>query len=520
MKKLSEILSSLEADELSLLLDSIHPDPLDPTAGERIRQQVFSKAALPSRESRKSRKVLSSWRLAAAIAACVVVLVGAGFGTYAYAAEVKEYNEAVQFFSDNGLSTDGLTRGEIKAVHRDITTESFSYAKTADVIASSLTEGQIPGYEIEQAAPTPEDLEKLWAYMEANRGLILSQDTQGIHYETRREEKMDETLGFKIHDKSYLEQYDGDTLVWSVAFPEFEMWEFQVVSDGVIAYGETDTWSTTQPYDGWIAKVDTEGNLLWKRTTGNDFEKESIHAVFENAEGGYDVISRGDLYSLCVTRFTADGERVSFQQNETDKYLVPIIRQVSNGYVALLSDYNSKDCAHVVYLDSMGKALQTYYYSSEDVYYYIRDMVEFEGKIYISAYSTPSLEDETKNAGGRYDIANVQNYLHDNNIRFLTNEEATQLMRENFTAVLLVCDLQTGTPQEFYSAEGSLGGELAVSVTGQLLWDVESITRVHYSPTTSAYTYGGESYVYRYTFDESGTLLFQEKTDELRHFYK
>ena len=460
------------------------------------------------------------WKTLIAVAACLVLVLGAGFGTYAYAAEVEAYNQVIKFFNENGLSTQGLSRGEIKAVYRDIVTNTFRHAKTADVIANSLTEGVVPGYEIEQAAPTPEDLKKIWAYMEENHGLILSQDSQGIHYKTRREEKMDETLGFTIHDKSYLEQYDGDTLVWSVAFPEFEMWEYQVVSDGVIAYGESDWWSGSMPYYGWIAKVDTKGNLLWKRTTGNDFEKEDIHAVFENAEGGYDVFSRGDMYSLCMTRFTADGERVSFLENETDKHLVPVIRQVSNGYVALLSNYSSKDRAHVVFMDSAGSALQTYYYSSEDVYYYIRDMIEFEGKLYLSAYSTPSLADETRNAGGRYEIANVQNYLQDNNIRLLSDDEATRLMRENYTAVLLVCDLQTGTPQEFYSAEGSLGGELAVSATGELLWDVESITRVHYSPWTSAYTYQGESYMFRYTYEKSGTLLFQEKTDVLTYFYK
>ena len=69
-----------------------------------------------------------------AIAACFILLIAIGFGSYAFVAEAKEYNNAVQFFNDYGLSTEGLTRGEIKAVYRDITTKTFTYSKTAEVI--------------------------------------------------------------------------------------------------------------------------------------------------------------------------------------------------------------------------------------------------------------------------------------------------------------------------------------------------------------------------------------------------
>ena len=55
------------------------------------------------------------WRKIAVLAVCMALLITAGFGAYAYAAEIKEYNQAVQFFAENGLSTEGLTREEIKA---------------------------------------------------------------------------------------------------------------------------------------------------------------------------------------------------------------------------------------------------------------------------------------------------------------------------------------------------------------------------------------------------------------------
>ena len=75
----------------------------------------------------------------AAIAACFVLLLSIGMGTLIYAAEVKEYKEAVSFFEFYGLSSKGLVRKEIKAVYRDITTKSFTYSKTTEVIKNSLS---------------------------------------------------------------------------------------------------------------------------------------------------------------------------------------------------------------------------------------------------------------------------------------------------------------------------------------------------------------------------------------------
>lgn len=96
----------------------------------------------------------------------------------------------------------------------------------------------------------------------------------------------------------------------------------------------------------------------------------------------------------------------------------------------------------------------------------------------------------------------------------ISSEELTPMVRENYTAMLLVCDPVSGTPQEFYSVKGSLGSELAISDTGELLWSVESITSTFFSPATSSFTIGGTSCVYQYTFDNSGQLIRQEKTVE------
>lgn len=116
-------------------------------------------------------------------------------------------------------------------------------------------------------------------------------------------------------------------------------------------------------------------------------------------------------------------------------------------------------------------------------------------------------------------IANVR-YLFDNNIWEISSEELTPMVRDNYTALLLVCEPKTGKPQEFYSVKGSLGGKPSASDAGNLIWDVESITSTFFSPATNSFTIGGTSYVFRYSFDALGLLMSQEKTDEIVNFRK
>ena len=77
-----------------------------------------------------------SYRRWGTLAACLVLMAGVAFG--ALAAEAKEYTAAAAFFADNGLSMEGLSRADVKAVYRDINTERFTYDKTAEVIQRAV----------------------------------------------------------------------------------------------------------------------------------------------------------------------------------------------------------------------------------------------------------------------------------------------------------------------------------------------------------------------------------------------
>ena len=459
-----------------------------------------------------SRTCNSMWRRTVTVAACVFLLLAIGGGTYAYTVEAKEYQEAVRFFEDYGLSTEGLSREEIKAVYRDITTESFSYSKTSDVLTNRIFQQQVEGYEILQEDPTPENVENLWNYM--NAGNLWVEQKDGIHYSYGSDYKENPVLGFEVHDKSYVEKYDGQCLLWRVEVSEFWISDYIIVSGGVIAYGQTETWSSLQKSYAWMVKISEKGEREWIRKLDHGFEDEYIGAILQNPDGSYGVISRGDLKYFCVSQYTASGEEISFHKTEVGNYGIWNAVCFQDGYLVQLGSYMTGEYAKIVKVDRDGTITDSFSYSQGDAYYYITDMIEFSGKIYLSAYSVPKLEDESQSAGGRCEIASVLNYLFDRNIWEISDEELTPMVRENYTALLLVCEPQEGTPQEFYSVKGSLGGSLSHSDTGMLLWDVESITSTFYSPATSSFTIGGTSTIFRYTFEKGGMLIQREKTGE------
>lgn len=445
-----------------------------------------------------------------AIAACIALVLSAGLGTYAYAAEAKEYKAAIRFFNEYDLSVEGLTRGEIKNVYRDITSASFSYEKTAEVIANSLHSEQILGFEILQEAPTPGDLEYLWNYRNDNGGFIRPAK-DGVHYEYRSEYTEGDEIFLR---QSYLEKYDGETLLWSAAVSEFAIRGYSEVSDGVLVYG-TSGWQNTC---AWLAKLDENGALVWKKTVDHGFEDEYIAEVLENADGSYAVISRGDYKYFCLSQCSAEGRETHCKKTEVGNYGIWNAARFGDGYIVQLGSYMTSEYAALVKVDREGNITGSFSYGSEDSDYYIADMIEFNGDIYLSTYAVPAQNGE--NAGSRGEIAPVLQKLFANDSREISGEELTPLVRENYTAVLLVCDPLAGTPREFYSVEGSLGGTLSLNSFGRLLWDVESIATTFYSPTTNAFTIGGTCQVFRYTFDDSGTLVSQEKTDEFTNFLR
>ena len=172
------------------------------------------------------------WGVLAACMALILSLAGVAF-----AAEAKEYNAAVEFFESNGLSVEGLSRSDVKAVYRDITTQHFTYDKTAEVIQQA-----VPGLAITQRGPTPEELAAAW-----NQNVWANTRLEsGIRYNIDYQEKLDEALGFDVLDKSILKCYQDDNLLWTAEFPDFFVEDGLYTASGTVVWGHNDTWSSEQ----------------------------------------------------------------------------------------------------------------------------------------------------------------------------------------------------------------------------------------------------------------------------------
>lgn len=456
-------------------------------------------------EAPTARRGTPSFRKWGALAACAVLAVGLAGG--ALAAEAREYSTAAAFLEANGLSIEGLSRSDVKAVYRDITTQCFTYEKTAEVMERS-----VPGLEISQREPTPEELAALW-----DRNVWRNaQAAGGIRYRVDYRETPDETLGFDVLDRSFLTcELDGEAL-WTAEFPDFRVEDSVFTAGGTAVWGRDDTWSSEQPSHSWLARVDESGRVLWRKRLDHGFRRESVSHVLDNGDGTWAVISRGDLRYLCLSQYDVNGGELSFHKTEVGNRGVWNAARLGDGYLVQLGNRMNGETARLAKLDREGNLTGNFTYEGEDCDYHLTDMAEFEGRVYLSAYAVPRQTD----GGGRHEIADILACLFDNNILEISSEELTPMVRDNYTAVLLLCDSNGGAPETFYSVKGSLGGKLAVSGAGELAWEVESVVNTFFSPATSSFTIGGSCQVFRYTFDTAGVLIRQEDTGETVPYHR
>ena len=439
-----------------------------------------------------------AWR---AVAACAVLIAVIGSAVFAFAVEAKNYNAAVAFFEENGLSTEGLSRAEVKAVYRDITKKKFSYEKTADVIRQA-----VPGWEIQQAEPTPEELAAIWDKNVWSEPI----SENGVSYRIDPQYVFDPQKGFEVFDKCVLDCYRDGEKLWTAEFGEFYVDGYRFTKEGTVVWGQNDVSSSSDRTYGWIALVDGEGNVMWQKRLEHGFGHEYVGAILSNGDGTWAVISRGDLKYLCLSCYSADGKELSFHKTEVGNLGIWNAARLGDGYIVQLGNQTSRDTALLYKMDREGNVTDSFSYEEDDCEYYITDLIEIEGQVYLSAYAVPMQTDE----GGRHEIANVLDYIFSKEAWEIPSEELTPLVRDNYTAVLLLCDPQGGRPKTFYSVEGSLGSKLSVNDSNQLEWNVESVTSTFFSPATSSFSIGGSCKVFRYTFDADGSLMGQTDTGE------
>ena len=484
-------------------------------AAAALPQTALSFEELSEDSIRGRNKPVFSCRRA--LAACLALVMCLSLGVYTYRAEAQEYETALAFFQENGLSVEGLTRGEIKAVYRDISTKSFTFSKTGQVILGSLSQEQIEGFDILQPEPTPEDVENLWNYKQHGAWFVPYEYPEYMG----DVEFITDSNGYVTDSKYFVERYENGELVWRVAVPSLTE-RFLTVRDGTIACDNNlyrDENSTLKA-DGWVAKISNDGELLWLRWLDNGFDLECPDGVLENADGSYTLFSRGDKEYLCVSQYSAEGELIAYKQTYMGQFDIRQVAHYAGGYLLQISASEDNEAARFIRVDRQGNVTEGFSYYDAEYIYHIQDMVEYGGKIYISAYTTPRLGADERDYGGRTEIARILAFAfnYEDSLE-IPNEVLTPKVRENYRAVLLVCDPENGGKMEtFYAIPGSLGTDLILTEDGQLIWETESITDTFYSPFTSSFTIGGQCCVYQYFFNADGNLFSMGKTDRVTNF--
>ena len=198
-----------------------------------------------------------------------------------------------------------------------------------------------------------------------------------------------------------------------------------------------------------------------------------------------------------------DGNRVNEITETTDGYLVHLINR----------EYNAK----FVKINKDGILQQEFSYEfstsceAENYKYFFTNMIEFEGKLYLSGYSVPS------SSNGSSGVEKIIDQLMQMDYGEVTDELVLSLFKQNFKAVLLVCDNEDGELSKFYSVDAGVGSNLRIE-DDKLVWEVEYFITMGYLPFTSSFTFGGVTQVYNYIFDKDGKFLNASETEINRMF--
>ncbi len=448
-----------------------------------------------AKKTRPRKKIMKKTFIIVAAVICILAsLVGC-------AAEIKEYNDAVDFFEEHELSKENLSRSEIKKVYRDIITERFTLEKTAIVIIDSY-EGKAIGITM----PSSEELKDIWDRLQ------VAQDKYSWYY-------LDNDIeieGIPHSGEMMFKKEENGELFWETKIPLRDGFVkgYTLLQSGkyIATYGFYSPLASTSKSCSFVEIFDEKSGESLLRKIFDCYKRISISEIIET-EDGMALFCRADLEKFVFIKMDISGNILLQKETEIGNRGIWDVAKFGEGYIIQLGGYQMNET--LVRVSSDGDLGEGISYSADDCAYFICDMLEYGKKLYLSAYAVPKNGEDIGNGHDEISAVIEKIYSGDD---FMNTEGLLENLRENYTAVLLVCETESGLPAEFYSVEGSVCGELSLSEKGEMLWETEYISEAYYSPGTSSFSIGGASVVYRHTFDEDGKLIKTEKTGEVADF--
>lgn len=414
---------------------------------------------------------------------------------------------------------------EIKNVSRDVTTGRFADNSGDDIEYSSAL---LTGYEILQDEAVNEEIQNAWDEIRNDSYHIKNMSDAVYSLSYSHGTTSFETVLYKYADA---ESKDPD---WSIKFNHIMVNCIDISPDGhIFLYGISyvdDYGLVSSSGSGWIAHMTDVGDVIWQKNTGDRFADITLLSGSAFMLFSYSISQITGTSTLCITEYDYYGELINetvtdicenmieevhiendvYYQLHTDD--IRSAAKLKDGYMVSFS--SSKYGERAVKINSEGNITDTFIYTSDDYMYSIRDMIEYNGSIYISAYALPFHED-IPHHNGWYDETLFLWHLQEDSF----DDEITAYMRDNYSAVLFICDPDSGAPKEFYTAAGSMGSSLSINDDGYLIWDVETILSARRAPIMSSVFIDayGSCNIYRYAFDETG-ILGQNKSETVQTF--
>lgn len=312
----------------------------------------------------------------------------------------------------------------------------------------------------------------------------------------------------------FVEKYNESSKEWTVYIEEdIDLQNCFDFNDGVLVYGFT----REEPKHSVLIKISADGEQLWSLPINDCDGEVSIGAIFENSAGGYDIFGLNNTTKLYFGNISKDGVLISSNLTEVGEISPQNIIPTQTGYALNYVGKDISEHANVIILDSDGNVLNTFSYKSDDRLFFIKSMCDYEGKLLISTYSikkdpgAPLPSTELDFIKQKYPYVDTEKSQ---------NRELLAMLKEYYTAELLVCNFTSGAVESFYSAEGSFGGKLAITENGELLWKVECITVSYYVSKGSQNPINGSSYIYDYIFDKNMGFVSGNECNYLLFFLK
>lgn len=486
------------------------------------KEDVYQNIMLKIEEQNNPKMYLNKKRILT-VCMSVILMIG-GLTGYAMWAEAKEYQQAIAFFEEYDLPTEGLSRSDIKAVYKDITLKTFSYEKTIEILNTISTEL----YSVDLGTKNQQDLENFWNCRNAFQNTSPTLNN-GIHYII---EDSSEAINER-YPKTNIKKYNGQTLLWSTTVNHSlycENSNFIECPQGTILYGITA--EKNSQWFGIVMMFDKQGKLLWENISEKADSEFNAGLLDEDqivifGKRFYDDFNGIRHWSFLYHVYDLQGNLVKSSQQLLQQYRnVSAAVKIGDSYLVKFSGFNpgdARETSELITVSKQGTFIEQFTYSQDGKNYFIRDIFSYGGKIYLSAL-LPNIENvdfEHKFQILESEFSHAWEKGNSEEIKMPENfkKQLRDLFIEQYTAVLLVCD-DNGKISTAYTCPNARGGTFSLSSNHNLEWQVLRVDDVQCaSPMLSSRRVDIAATEFRFVFHENGKLLEKDEIGTVSLFY-